>query len=1695
MSISGYFKGIYSGHAKGWIKTEKEHLLPVVVEVVQEDGAVVAEGSTVLQNKNSKEWIWTFSIPLPISLYKDKKKKIGTRIKNSSQMLPGGTRQLLPETRLTYHIDGFVEYATISGWVKDYAAPEAIYTIELYECNKKIASVRNDALINEQEKTGRFVFNLPENFLDAKIHIYSFYCKEIHFFLDTISFLNPCGEPQDYDLLYPFLDDSPWEGSKSTRRIREEILKNVYKRDNISEKNEKIFLQQLSVKDNISSEKHYENSCTNKPSSKKKKVRLFKSYWLTALPTDNKIKNYYEHAALLVSKNDPKTIPWLRKALEHFPGDPILHKHLDTAYSRQKSSSVKMIAFYLPQFHPIPENDRWWGKGFTEWSNVAAAKPLFKGHLQPRRPTALGYYDLRLPETANAQFALAHSYGIDAFCYYYYWFNGKKLLEGPIQDLKNGKTGPFPFCICWANENWTRSWDGASDTVLIKQEHNLKSDIEFIKEITPYLRHPYYVRRENKPVLLVYRADKLKEPARTVQVWRNWCRKHDIGELYLCAVQSFHFDDPRELGFDAVVEFPPHSLQKIHPELDFKPEIAGEAVDGDTFKGLIFNYSKWADTFMQRPRERYRVHYGCFLAWDNTARRGNAAHIFHHFSTEKYGQWLTQNLAKASNEDSENFVFINAWNEWAEGSVLEPEAHFDYALLEETRRSKILAPFMKYNTFWMRGKPSLPVPPLKKGESLILIGHDACQHGAQINLLHMARCLRWDFHCNLCIILLKGGPLTDAYQNLAETVIIDPVSSESLNELNCLLETKKNLGYKKAILNTVVTGGMIEHLNRYGYRTVSLIHELPSLIESKHLESCCWIMAAKSDGLVFASHYVAEAFCNRYWPDPRKVLISPQGISLTSRFQQRNELRERLRKKCGWSPATKIVVGCGYGDVRKGIELFVQLCGILGKLEKLRNVAFMWIGAIDASLEPYIRKDIRDLNLEKYFYLTGFVQEPDQYYIAADVYVLTSREDPFPSTVMEAFNAGLPVIAFEKGGGSVDIVNDTTGAVVPYLDLNAMANSVEKLLSNEKRLHTLSQYVRELSEAHFSYPPYMDKLLAILNQVPAKAVAEGFLQPTGWYEKRNRPSISVIIPNYNYGRYLQLRLHTILEQTLLPEEIIILDDASTDDSVEIIENIIQNSNIPITFLKGTKNSGNPFLQWAKGIRQAKGELIWIAEADDYCEPQFLEKVTEALVSADAVMAWSDSVMVDQCGRSQGTEYKDSYIKTLSTCWKLDFTMQGKELCRRQLCIANVIPNASAVLFRRAAVDETVLDQIPYYHFSGDWWFWIHLAEKGIITYLAKTLNYHRRHNQSVMGHIVKDSIKLLQETLTLYKELTLYSPHLLTSDTRIAILRHLETLYRTFPSQLAISLRLKENPHFKVDYQRLVEVLQPCKAITSSGYAQKTLLVLSLETRTQTNDVFSFTEKVYQRYLVEHILVLNKDMSFQLLENLIELNHYLKNKGNEETIPGIDCFETEWPSMEAHSTFDNIIKRYSRVLSNGLQAHIAIFQAPKNTETEWNIIADREFDFLLGRLFCGSYAAQNLLEAAIKACNALYYLHENMPHPLGVMALRYNKPLERLLVHKGDYRAKKNVISADPKIRYIWGSDMSSEALCKLVESTEREREKTGIDIRLRILLNYDDLQMRYVIPPKKFLEIIYAYELAPDIVLQKINSFPIENI
>lgn len=341
---------------------------------------------------------------------------------------------------------------------------------------------------------------------------------------------------------------------------------------------------------------------------------------------------------------------------------------------------VQLIVFYLPQFHTIPENDMWWGKGFTEWTNVTKAVPRFVGHYQPRLPGELGFYDLTQIDILRRQAALAHCYGVAGFCFHHYWFSGRRLLEQPIELLLSNPDIDMPFCINWANESWTRRWDGYEKSILLEQRHSPEDDIAFAKSLEPYFRDPRYIRIAGRPLLMLYRPGILPDAAATVARWRKHYIEAGIGDPYITMAQAFGEGDPAKYGMDAAIGFPPFWAGG--------PKMQDLTLFDSKYRGDVVDYEAMATATIAGYTTNHRVFPGVCPSWDNEARKPGKGSCFTGSTPEAYGRWLNAacNASMRAFPKDERFVFINAWNEWAEGAHLEPDRHFGYAYLAQTAR-------------------------------------------------------------------------------------------------------------------------------------------------------------------------------------------------------------------------------------------------------------------------------------------------------------------------------------------------------------------------------------------------------------------------------------------------------------------------------------------------------------------------------------------------------------------------------------------------------------------------------------------------------------------------------------------------------------------------------------------------------------------------------------------------------------------------------------------------------------------------------------------------------------------------------------------------------------------------------------------------------------------------------------------------
>lgn len=951
-------------------------------------------------------------------------------------------------------------------------------------------------------------------------------------------------------------------------------------------------------------------------------------------------------------------------------------------------AKARLFAFYLPQFYSFAENDKWWGTGFTEWRNVTRALPRFNGHYQPRLPRDLGFYDLQNIDTINRQVEIARKSGIAGFCFYYYWFGGKRLLDKPLDLFLREGVDDFPFCLMWANENWTRRWDGLENDVLIGQDYSPSDDEVFVADLAAYFNDPRYERVDGRPLFFIYRPGIIPEFQERLASWRSlFLEQHGLEPLMLMA-QCFGDHDPSVFGLDGAIEFPPHklavNLNPVNERLDI--------IDPE-FQGHYLAYDDLVKSSLEVATPEYELIRTLVPSWDNEARKPARGMGFVGATPAKYEQWLRE-LVRSANDhpflQKIPYVFINAWNEWAEGAYLEPDLHHGCAYLNAT----------------FRGVTGLRL--IRPGTRILLVGHDAYLHGAQLLMLNIMRTLKQDFGMEVTLLLLHGGPLVEDYREIGRVIIADE-EQPGLRGLvdKIVIETHSQL----AICNTVVTGDVVKILSERGVATISLVHELSRLIVERGFEGMAKNLADFADKVIFAAEFVRSSFEEIAGELGDKAVLQPQGIYQQVEF---NPYRDAsLKTRLGLPDHARIVFNLGFGDLRKGFDLYLNLVKIVAA--QVDDVHFVWLGEIEASILHWLRVDLECEPLKSRLHVLPFDREVNAYLNGVDILALTSREDPFPSVVLEALACGLPVVAFEGGGGYVEAIraHSSNGRICPMGDVQRMAQDILQLLESDTSL--LQAERADAASTRYNWKDYSYSLMR--NLMPGLR------------------KVSVIVPNYNYACYLVARLDSILEQDYPVYEIIVLDDCSTDESLLVLKEYIQRCGRKIRVVANESNSGSVFRQWQRGIDLAQGDYIWIAEADDLSSPDFLSGLL-AKFNDSTTLGFADSVQIDEYGNTIGESYRFYYEDLPERLFDKSFNMDGRDFLRSTLAIKNVILNVSSVVFRRDAlvdVFQRSAEEITGFRMAGDWYLYSSILSVpgASIAFDNKASNMHRRHSRSV----------------------------------------------------------------------------------------------------------------------------------------------------------------------------------------------------------------------------------------------------------------------------------------------------------------------------------------------------------------------------
>jgi glycosyltransferase involved in cell wall biosynthesis len=990
---------------------------------------------------------------------------------------------------------------------------------------------------------------------------------------------------------------------------------------------------------------------------------------------------------------------------------PSAHERIDEpAESPPDRPRARVIAFYLPQFHPIPENDQWWGEGFTEWTNVTRAAPQFEGHYQPHLPHDIGFYDLREPAVMARQIEMAKAHGIYGFCFYFYWFGGKRLLEAPLRNWLSDPTLDLPFCLCWANENWTRRWDGKDNDVLIAQEHSTDDDLAFIDHVSAYMRDPRYMRVDGKPLLVVYRPSLLPDAAATVARWRVRCRLNGVGELHIACVQSFEVVDPKQFGMDAAIEFPPNNTE---------PPILTDHVRliNPDYAGTVYDY-RWFVTEWRKPRMRdYTLYRGAFPSWDNEARRKGRGTVFVNGSPDLFRDALTHIIDDVEAQrvpEDRRLVFVNAWNEWAEGAHLEPDQRYGYAWLHAVRDAVSPPSARRLPAASAGADDDIETDGCRR---LVLVVHDAYRHGAQYLALALAQRLsRW---ITIEIVLLGEGPLTDDFKAIGAVHDLAGIDPEG-EQARALARRLKARGAVGAICNSTVSGLFLKTLAAAGLKTVALVHELPRIIAEYRLARHVEAIAGSADAVVFPGPLVRDAFPER----PKgAIILKPQGLythNKSARGDAQRAARSRLRRRLGLARDAEIVMCVAYGDRRKGLDLFIDLAAALARARP--QARCVWVGEIEATWKD---EQMRRGAAHGVIFV-GFQDDTSDYFAGADVFALTSREDPFPTVVLMALECGVPVVGFQGVGDFTEVLQDGAGALAPVEDVDAFAGHVLRLLSDPAARAAAGAKGRALLDGALAFQGY--------------AIDIARLAGAPW------PSVSAVVPNYDYARFLPKRLDSILGQTVPVRELIVLDDCSTDDSLRVLDAYAADAPAEIRIVTNARNSGSPFAQWRRAALEATSELLWIAEADDLSSPDFLAAASAPFLEPSIVLSHTQSEQMGPKGETLQSDYLDYVADVDPDRWRRAFTEAGEDEIQRYLSVKNTIPNVSACVFRKEVLAEVLNehgDAIAALRNTGDWLAYLRVLERGRIAYDPRPLNRHRRHEGGVT--LSRFGVKLVDE--------------------------------------------------------------------------------------------------------------------------------------------------------------------------------------------------------------------------------------------------------------------------------------------------------------------------------------------------------------
>ncbi|MFM6454654.1 MAG: glycoside hydrolase family 99-like domain-containing protein [Planktothrix sp.] len=1005
----------------------------------------------------------------------------------------------------------------------------------------------------------------------------------------------------------------------------------------------------------------------------------------------------------------------------HFSHPGPFFEEQDSSLIVPKHLNVDVFAFYLPQFHQIPENDAFWGKNFTEWRQLPRAIPRFHGHYQPRIPRDLGFYTLTSKEVIEQQVDLAKSVGLTGFAFYYYWFDGKRILDLPLEIFLKSHSIDCSFFLIWANENWTRAWNGQEQDVLLKQSYNREDESDLLSDLARHFLDKRYYRINGRPLFVIYNASHVPEPKQTFSRWRKfWQNNFKIDPLFFMAHTWSNFD-PMAVGLDGALEFPPHKygskvvqtppskiysqtftgkvfsydslvesslntdantkfiiarkIIKTAGELNEKficyniespnqdepikvseiilcgwvlPRQEKEAqifIEGnqvsqtflceiqrdDVTKSFFGNIDpnikcgfkiKWhytgtfnisfvvegekflvAQIQIQHDESSFPLIKTVFPSWDNSARKPMEGTVFHGSTPKKYQNWLERIIewAKEHPVEVRPIVAINAWNEWAEGAYLEPDVHYGAAYLNATKRAIIAS-----------SKPC----------EILFISHDANEGGAQQSFIRIIKFINkhtlWTFR----IICLEGGPKLSKFQALGSTLVLEDLLRDTYSPETI---AKKILDFcngtpKLIYANTVASGRVYNILSLIPAKIITHVRELDTSIRKYAVQWMPKVLNYTHE-FIACSEAVRQNLINNYGVDKSNIRLVYTCIAPNKAMTILTDRQKQLKRTELGLPTDKVLIaGAGIGmPFRKGADLFISVAEHLHQLGE-RNFHFVWFGNFDDpnQIDPSNQKDangrqwsdyiqqLKASSLNEYINFVGFKPDLTQYLQACDIYLMTSREEPFARTVMEAGEVGLPVFGFSGTGGIEEFIDKSLGAIIQNFDTREMAIKVRELILDSSRRLIAGQCARSRVLTRFTedinFPLIVKACSDYLNRIPV--LLEGSVQEI--QRPAQAVTLSILVISKTVENINQLLRAIKIENLKEPYEVLCSWNGSDSD--------LQNIQCPDgIYFHIVEQRPYHFARNNNGLaRMACGELLLFINDDVIPDKGAIERSLEAI---------------------------------------------------------------------------------------------------------------------------------------------------------------------------------------------------------------------------------------------------------------------------------------------------------------------------------------------------------------------------------------------------------------------------------------------------------------------------------------------------